>query len=152
MRGGYVDLMHACAVARPPPLAPEEVRRLLEHEKKFTAGADVEVVDKLYRAFFEGVTGHATTLVFQRLEWGEAEARQLAAVLPRFAAVEELDLSYNRLGDGGAAALAPALKEMPRLTKLECAALPPPLASRVRSPLQPSDLGWRMPASQGAPS
>ena len=111
--------MQVCRAARLPPLPPEEVRRRLEHEKTFTQGAaDVDVVDKLYRAFFEGVAGHAKVLIFQELEWGEAEARQLAAVLPRFAALERLDLDSNRLGDGGAAALAPALKEMPRLATL----------------------------------
>ena len=127
MRGGYGDLRTMCMAARLPPLPPEEVRRRLEHEKTFTQGAaDVDVVDKLYRAFFEGVTGHATQLNFFRLEWGEAEARQLAAVLPRFAALKDLDLTGNRLGAGGAAALAPALKEMPRLALLECAAPRPP--------------------------
>ena len=88
----YEDLVFACAAARPPPLPPDEVRRRLEHEKKFTAGSDVEVVDKLYRAFFEGVTGHATVLNFRNLEWGDAQGRQLAAVLPRFAALEVLSL------------------------------------------------------------
>ena len=138
MRGGYGALVEACAAARRPPLAPEEVRRLLEHEKKFTAGADVEVVDKLYRAFFEGVTGHATELDFQRLEWGDEEGRQLAAVLPRFAALEGLDLSHNRLGDGAAAALAPALKEMPQLKQLRCAAPAPLVLSCPRTALCPA--------------
>ena len=127
MRGDYGDLVEVCTAARLPPLPPEEVRRRLEHEKTFTQGAaDVDVVDKLYRAFFEGVAGHAKELTFAGLEWGEAEARQLAAVLPRFAALEKLNLGFNRLGAGGAAALAPALKEMPRLATLSCAAPRPP--------------------------
>ena len=135
MRGGYGNLMMVCMAARLPPLPPEEVRRRLQHEKTFTQGAaDVDVVDKLYRAFFEGVAGHAKELIFPDLEWGEAEARQLAAVLPRFAALETLYLNNNRLGDGGAAALAPALKEMPRLTKLKCAAPALPPASRAAAP------------------
>ena len=115
----YLDLRDACTAARLPPLPPEEVRRRLEHELKFTNGkTDVDVVDNLYRAFFDGVAGHAKKLNFIGLQWGEAEARQLAAVLPRFAALEELDLFGNRLGDGGAAALAPALKQMPQLKTL----------------------------------
>ena len=120
MRDDYFALQRACAAARLPPLPPEEVRRRLEHELKFTNGkTDVDVVDNLYRAFFDGVAGHAKELDFYRLEWGEAEARQLAAVLPRFAALEELYLHCNRLGDGGAAALAPALKQMPQLEELK---------------------------------
>ena len=116
---GYPALRKACTAARLPPLPPEEVRRRLEHELKFTNGkTDVDVVDNLYRAFFDGVAGHAKKLNFRFLEWGEAEARQLAAVLPRFAALEVLSLSFNRLGDGGAAALAPALKQMPQLKTL----------------------------------
>ena len=136
MRGGYGDLRKVCMAARLPPLTPEEVRRRLQHEKTFTQGAaDVEVVDNLYRAFFEGVAGHAKGLDFPRLEWGEAEARQLAAVLPRFAALKTLNLNGNRLGAGGVAALAPALKEMPRLATLLCAAPRPPCPlPRVRCP------------------
>ena len=42
-----------------------EVRRLVETEKKFTTGkADVEVVDKLYRGFFEGVDQSIGLLTF----------------------------------------------------------------------------------------
>ena len=80
-----------CAAARPPPLLPDEVRRRLEHEKKFTNGkADVDVVDGLYRAFFDGAAGSATQLDFSGLDWGEAEVQQLKEVLPRFTLLKVL--------------------------------------------------------------
>ena len=112
MRGGYGNLMRVCTAARLPPLPPEEVRRRLQHEKTFTQGAaDVDAVDKLYRTFFEFVAGHAKDLHFVDLGWGEAEARQLAAVLPRFAALTSLDVSDNEeLGEQGVTAICDALQ------------------------------------------
>ena len=79
-----------CAAARPPPLLPDEVRRRLEHEKKFTSKADVDVVDGLYRAFFDGAADSATQLDFSGLGWGEAEVQQLMGVLPRFTRLKML--------------------------------------------------------------
>ena len=79
-----------CAVARPPPLLPDEVLRRLEQEKKFTAKADVGVVDGLYRDFFGGAADSATQLDFSGLDWGEAEAQQLNVVLPRFTRLKML--------------------------------------------------------------
>ena len=117
MRNAYGGLWGAenmlegvCAAARLPPLLPDEVRRLLECEKKFTASADVDVVDGLYRRFFEGITSAATHLDMSGLRWGEVEARQLVGVLPRFEALTSLDLSKNKLGAKGAQPLAEALK------------------------------------------
>ena len=54
-----------CAAARLPPLLPDEVKRRLEHEKTFTSKADIAVVDKLYRTFFDGAARFATRLNFQ---------------------------------------------------------------------------------------
>ena len=79
-----------CAAARPPPLLPDEVRRRLEQEKKFTAKADVGVVDGLYRDFFGGAADSATQLDFSGLGWGEAEVQQLKEVLPRFTLLKVL--------------------------------------------------------------
>merc|ERR1719353_1168119 len=79
-----------CAVERPPPLLPDEVRRRLEQEKKFTAKADVGVVDGLYRDFFGGAADSAMQLDFSGLGWGEAEAKQLEVVLPRFTQLSSL--------------------------------------------------------------
>ena len=111
-----------CAAARPPPLLPDEVRRRLD-EKKFTSKADVGVVDGLYRAFFDGAADSATQLNFSGLDWGEAEARQLKEVLPRFTRLKALDLSRNALGAAGASAIASLLKTM-QISSLECVAQP----------------------------
>ena len=78
-----------CAAARLPPLLPDEVRRRLD-KKKFTSKADVDVVDRLYRAFFDGAAASAMQLDFSGLGWGEAEAQQLKEVLPRFTQLKAL--------------------------------------------------------------
>ena len=121
-----------CAAARPPPLLPDEVRRRLEREKKFTNGkADVDVVDGLYRAFFDGAADSATQLNFSGLGWGKAEARQLKEVLPRFTRLKALDLSRNKLGATGASAIASLLKTM-QISSLKRAAQPRTLPQWLR--------------------
>ena len=109
-----------CAVARPPPLLPDEVRRRLEQEKKFTAKADVGVVDGLYRDFFGGAADSAMQLDFSGLGWGEAEAKQLEVVLPHFTQLKTLNLSSNKLGAAGASAIASLLKTT-QISSLKCA-------------------------------
>jgi hypothetical protein len=121
--GGWAPvymLEGVCAVARPPPLLPDEVRRRLEQEKKFTAKADVGVVDGLYRDFFGGAADSATQLDFSGLGWGEAEAKQLEVVLPHFTQLKTLDLSRNKLGAAGASAIASLLKTT-QISSLKCA-------------------------------
>merc|ERR1719399_2405174 len=95
-----------CVAARPPPLLPDEVRHQLETTKKFTARADIDVVDRLYRTFFDGAIESATRLDFSGLKWGAVEIQQLCAVLPRFVSLRELDLSKNNAGQEGAKALS----------------------------------------------
>jgi len=114
-----VMLEGVCAAAREPPLLPDEVRRLLETEKQFTASADVDVVDQLYRSFFDGATRSATRLDFNGLAWGDEEARRLIAVLPRFVALVSLDVSSNELGVAGAGLLAVYVQESAVLTSID---------------------------------
>mmetsp|Transcript_8205 Transcript_8205/g.27080 ORF Transcript_8205/g.27080 Transcript_8205/m.27080 type:complete len:243 (-) Transcript_8205:187-915(-) len=120
------QLESVCAAKRQPPLLPDDVRLLLETEKKFTTGKeDVEVVDALYRNFFEGVVGAATALNFEGLSWGSyhnTEAKALAAVLPHFVVLERLNLSRNALSAEGAyLAVADYLRGSKSLTSLELA-------------------------------
>ncbi|EOD28006.1 hypothetical protein EMIHUDRAFT_457094 [Emiliania huxleyi CCMP1516] len=116
----HMKLEGVCAARRHPPLQPDEARRLLVTEKKFTTGKeDVEVVDALYRRFFEGVAGTATALAFSGLKWGPAESKALAAVLPRFVTLESLDLSMNELGAEGATELAGYLRVSASLTEVQ---------------------------------
>ena len=113
-------LQGVCAAARLPPLLPDEVKRRLEHEKTFTSKADIAVVDKLYRTFFDGAARFATRLNFQQLAWGDEEVQQLVGVLPRFAALTALDLSRNKLGAAGAKEIAKYVKGSAVLTTLKC--------------------------------
>ena len=110
-------LARVCARRRPPPPSPETVRRLLQTEKRFTNSSDVSKVADLYATFFGKVT-NVDALVFQGLEWGDADVVELCEVLPRFAALRTLDLSRNKIGPEGASALGEALKVNAVLTEL----------------------------------
>lgn len=128
-----------CAAQRLPPLPPEEVRQLLEKEKKFTAGrTDVDVVDGLYRRFFDGVSRAATVLDFHELGWGASEAQALAAVLPHFSALQKINLSRNQFDAAAGSALADALRANGSLTSLRYVALQATHAQNVYR----SDLRW----------
>ena len=61
--------------------------------------------------------GGVTELNFNKLNWGDDEAVQLAVVLPLCAKLETLQLIGNRVGDRGAAALAGAVKGNLRATR-----------------------------------
>ena len=118
--GTWVDecrLDRVCAAQRPAPMAPEVVAEALrDGGKKFTNSADLEVVAKLYRSYFESVASTATQLTFAHLKWGNAEVMALAAVLPRYVSVTNLDLSGNAFGGTGAVAIAQAVGAMRSLT------------------------------------
>jgi hypothetical protein len=118
------DYAHLAKVAakRPAPILPSEAARLLREVKIFTAGSDVDKVIDLYRSFFEGVSQSTVELNFDGLEWGDAEAVQLAAVLPSFVRLETLNLWNNQIGDAGAAAVAEAIAKegaFPSLTDID---------------------------------
>ena len=98
---------------RRPPLLPSAFAAELE-KKSFTNGKDDKpLVKRLYEAAFEEQFGKATKLLYGRLDWGDAEAAQLAEVLASGAAprLEKLYLHGNKIGDEGCKALAAALKE-----------------------------------------
>ena len=59
-----------------------------------------------------------TELNFDRLNWGDDEAVQLAVVLPLCAKLATLTLIGNKVGDKGATALAVAIKGSRSLTEL----------------------------------
>ena len=101
-----------------PACAPFLAWRLLREVKTFTAGSDADKVVELYRSFFEGVSQSTEELSFGGLQWGDAEAVQLAAVLPSFVRLEKLYLRDNAIGDAGAAALAEACRQLPKLATL----------------------------------
>uniref|UniRef100_A0A0D3KW40 Uncharacterized protein n=2 Tax=Emiliania huxleyi TaxID=2903 RepID=A0A0D3KW40_EMIH1 len=95
---------------RRPPLLPSAFAAELE-TKSFTNGKDDKpLVKRLYEDAFQEQFGKATELDYKDLGWGDAEAAQLAEVLASGAAprLEELNLSYNTIGDEGCKALAAA--------------------------------------------
>ena len=92
-------LTAVCAGRRPPPLPPSEVARLLETEKTFTNSSDTGVVASLYRTFFEIIAGATERLAFRELHWGDAEAAQLAVVLPEFGQLKEVRAHKHTQGD-----------------------------------------------------
>ena len=98
---------------RRPPLLPSAFAAELE-KKSFTNGKDDKpLVKRLYEAAFKEQFGKATELDYNGLDWGDAEAAQLAEVLASGAAprLEKLFLMHNQVGDEGCKALAAALKE-----------------------------------------
>ena len=84
---------------RPPPPTPERVAHLLETEKQFTNRSDTGKVAQLYAAFF-GEIVKVESLHFRRVGWGDAEAIEMAAVLPRFPALTTLDVGGYSLEFG----------------------------------------------------
>ena len=100
-----------CAARRPVPLSPEGVAELLRSgAKKFTNAADVEVVAELYRDFFGSVASTVPRLDFSGLQWTDEEAVGLGSLLPRYSALTSVDLSKNRVGGAGAAAIVSVLR------------------------------------------
>ena len=119
MRAGvvydFLSLIGDCTEdgGRRPPLLPSAFAAELE-KKSFTNGKDDKpLVKGLYKDAFEEQFGKATWLDYSWLDWGDAEAAQLAEVLASGAAprLERLWLRGNKIGDEGCKALAAALKE-----------------------------------------
>ncbi|HJL24065.1 MAG TPA: hypothetical protein RMH80_17650 [Polyangiaceae bacterium LLY-WYZ-15_(1-7)] len=105
----HAEVMEVCDVGRRPPLTPAAFEAELR-ERQFTNGStDHALVARLYGEFVEEALGAATRLNFARLGWGDAQAEELAAVLPLCGRVRDLNLGSNAIGDRGAAALARSL-------------------------------------------
>lgn len=102
---------------RPPVRHPNQVAAMLE-EKSFFARADVATVATLYRDFFEEVAPWCDRLKLAKLGWGDAELQDLAAALPSFVRLSELDLSENQFGLEGARHLASWVAASTSLTTL----------------------------------
>ena len=98
---------------RRPPLLPSAFAAELEKKSLTNGKDDKPLVKRLYEAAFEEQFGKATVLDYYGLDWGDAEAAQLAEVLASGAAprLEVLSLRGNKIGDEGCKALAAALKE-----------------------------------------
>jgi hypothetical protein len=95
---------------RAPPMHPREFAAELSR-KVFTNGADCEVVARLYADACCAALGEARVLEFSLLQWNDEDAEAFAKVLPLLRRVETLDLSNNKIGTRGFAALAAAIRE-----------------------------------------
>ena len=96
--------------ARRPPLTPEQFTAEVA-VRSFTNGStDKPIVCRLYREVHDERLGTADSLAYANLGWDAAEACQLAKVIASGATPKlvSLNLSANRLGDGGMSALAAA--------------------------------------------
>ena len=109
--------------ARRPPLLPDDFEVQMA-DKTLTNGKDKEVVVGLQLKVATAVLGGARSLDFSSLGWGASDAPQLVKALPWCDRLEEVNLSGNKLGPAGAAALAMAMRENKTITSMKCA--PPP--------------------------
>ena len=62
LRKNYTDLSELCRSDRLAPLSPSNVEHLLTTEKVFTNNADVSVVTKIYKTFFDIVSSSVQEL------------------------------------------------------------------------------------------
>jgi len=111
----YDDFLKNCVVGRVPPVPPEDAAHALRTEKVFTARSDVERVVGLYEHFFASVAPTVGTLELSGLNWVDADAYQMARVLPRFEALASVDISANSISGSGGKAIIEAL-----LSRTEC--------------------------------
>ncbi|CAK0866676.1 unnamed protein product [Prorocentrum cordatum] len=119
----YVESTLTGAAGRKAPALPDAFELELQ-SKGFTNGKDDRPrVAKLYRSAFAQRFESAERLVYTGLDWGDEEFRQVAAVLTSVALprLQALNLSYNSMGDEGAAALAEALRAPGALPSLQTA-------------------------------
>ena len=106
----FFDISAECTQGggRQPPKSPARFAKELK-SKCFTAGLeDMPLVAGLYRDGFVEKFASTTELAFSRLGWGDDEMRGLMEIAEEgyFKEIEELDLSFNKFGDGAIRALA----------------------------------------------
>ena len=116
------EVMNVCDKgSRRPPLTREAFAEVLA-TKHFTNGSsDHELVVRLYGDFAREALGSAKALTFGSLDWGDAEARQVAAAMPLCPGLLSLNLGSNdKIGDDGVRALAASLPRGLEQLDLSC--------------------------------
>mgnify|MGYP002834873044 FL=1 len=111
-------MVECASETRPPPSLPLHMAAELEH-KSFFSSADRPSVAQLYETFLDNVAPNQTWLGLSGLGWGAEEATVLAAALPRFERLVELNLNRNQIGNEGCKALSEALRVHGSITVLE---------------------------------
>eukprot|EP00928_Gymnodinium_smaydae_P021486 TRINITY_DN18384_c0_g1_i1.p1 TRINITY_DN18384_c0_g1~~TRINITY_DN18384_c0_g1_i1.p1 ORF type:complete len:712 (+),score=174.16 TRINITY_DN18384_c0_g1_i1:398-2533(+) len=104
---------------RPPP-TPEAFSSLLGR-KVFRAESDRLEVTEMYKRLFAETVGYASKLDFKAMAWDDDDMDALSRTLLVCGRLQDVDLSDNHIGDGGADALASALPRCSRLRTLRLA-------------------------------
>lgn len=123
-RTHWLDIVTECIAGggRPAPMLPDEFSKQLRM-KRFTSGADYNVVNQLYEDAFYTQFKKATSLVYHNLSWGDDELLHVVKVMMSgaMAQLSELSFNHNKITDVGAARLADAITQgaAPALTQLE---------------------------------
>ena len=114
------DILRYGKLSRPPPMAPDAFRSMLEAGLadgtiRFTYETDRDAVGDIYEGAFMGQLREAPALHYDRLDWGDDEAVTLAAALAYAGQhgglrdLEILQISHNQIGDRGMIALGRAV-------------------------------------------
>ena len=109
--GPLCAVVAECRAGRSPPLAPAAFDAILETKSFTSKNADLDKVKALYAGAFEQRIGQAEELLFNRLDWGDAEVKVLCQALHAAKALKMLWLSGNAIQAEGMAALAACLRE-----------------------------------------
>lgn len=111
------DVVKVCTTNRRPPLAPTQFNAVIR-SKVFTNGADVDVVQRIYKNAYDNMIGTAARLDFSSLSWTDADMESLATVLDDCRHLRVLALSDQDITDRGMESLMASLKNVTTLEEL----------------------------------
>ena len=111
------DVVKGCAAKRAPPLAPPVFKEDLSTKTFTSPKADRETVGNLYEKEFIEKLGEATALLYDNLQWTDADVVKLCGAIAtgKLVKLEKLILTDNQIGDAGVAALAELVGKLPQL-------------------------------------
>jgi hypothetical protein len=103
-------LWDTCKVQRSPPLTTTEFARQLEQKSFTSKKSDLPTVVRLYEQAYASRLAEVMSFSFDGLEWGDGEAKQLAAVIATGALpkLSYLSLRGNHISPEGWTAIADA--------------------------------------------
>jgi hypothetical protein len=104
----WPEIAKRCRFLQKPPLVPEAFASNLA-TKNFSEPLDIDLLKRKYNETFEGVMASTQLLVFCDLEWGDAEAAELAIGLMRCQVLRKIELEGNTIGDAGVGSIMEAL-------------------------------------------
>mmetsp|Transcript_51488 Transcript_51488/g.149575 ORF Transcript_51488/g.149575 Transcript_51488/m.149575 type:complete len:415 (+) Transcript_51488:58-1302(+) len=122
-KGSTWHVLNKTAICnRQTPLIPSEMADELQ-QRKFTNGADVELVTNKYEQFFQEVAATTTELWLNNNSkgkgWNDEKALKLSRALPAFAGLQVLALgAHHAMREPGLAAIRAQLPQLKALKKL----------------------------------